>query len=255
MSPSSNLKQKVALANRILAYAGVASGVYSTMGHASARDPETGYFYMKGRGYEVDALHKMHSEDLLTLDLDAKIIEGPPGIYPAHEVKMHTQIYKARPDVMGVVHTHATTTVLLSMLNKPIVPMINDGSMVIADGVPVFKSNALISTDELGDKVAEKLKGGKVLLLRGHGAISVGKSVEEATMNMIYLEEQAKLNYQALASGVINYPHLKKTDVKAFRESLDLLKVLPWLKQGRIGQPKEAPERLWAIYVDLISEK
>ena len=253
MASSDILRDKVATANRILAYTGLASGIHASLGHASARDTDTNHVYIKGRGYAVDSLARMRPSDLVTVDLDAKWIAGPPGIYPPHEVKMHTQIYRAHPEVMGVVHTHASTCVLLSVLNTPIRPMSNDGGAVVVDGVPLFESNVLISTDELGDSVVEAMGTATAVLLRGHGAITIGRSVEEATMNMIYLEEQAKLNYQAYVAAGKDHPSLSPADIEAHHRSLEQLSSLGWLKQQRRHEPKRVADRLWPIYAEMVS--
>jgi len=243
----------VAQANRILAYTGLASGIRASLGHASARDPDTGFVCTKGRGYTIDSLAKIQPEDLVTVDLEAKLIEGPPGVNPPNEIKMHTQIYKARPEIHGIVHTHASTSVLLSVLHKPILPMCNDGGPSVAQGVPIFPSNVLISTDQLGDAVVEAMGKHPSIILRGHGPITTGRSVEEATINMIYLEEQAKLNYQAFVVAGREHPSLTKEDIEAHRESLNELNELPWLRQQRTSEPTRTGDRLWLIYSEFVS--
>src|SRR3712207_2754914 len=102
-----DVKYQVAVANRVLAEVGLASGILASLGHASQRvpsDPEK--FVVKGRGYAMDALAAMRPEDMILCDLEGNKLDGPPGSTQCFEVKLHSCIYKLRPDVQSVVHVH-----------------------------------------------------------------------------------------------------------------------------------------------------
>ena len=93
------VKEKVALGNRILAEAGFAEGVLASLGHASMRLPtEPDHFVVKGRGYRLDALSAMQPEDMIVCDLDGNKVDGPVGSSQCYEVKMHSAIYKTHPE-------------------------------------------------------------------------------------------------------------------------------------------------------------
>ena len=107
------LKQKVATACRILAAAGICSGIRAAVGHASARIPDTDLIVIKGRGYRNDALESMRPEDQLVVDLDCNIVSGPKGIAPAAEIKLYTSRLqdqagggRDRPCPSAVCHGH-----------------------------------------------------------------------------------------------------------------------------------------------------
>jgi L-ribulose-5-phosphate 4-epimerase len=148
-SPSvKELKDKVATANRIMAHAGLATGPTAHLGHASARIPHSDYIVMKGRGYDVDALGKMTGADMIVLDLDANVVDGPHGVIPQNEVKMHTRLYRARKDVGGVVHVHPRFAIILSIAGKKLEGICNEGLDLVHAGIPVYASNELICTDD-----------------------------------------------------------------------------------------------------------
>jgi len=227
------LKEKVATANRILAHAGLAAGPTAYLGHASARIPNSDYIVMKGRGYNVDSLAKMQAGDMIVLDLEANVLDGPRGVIPQNEVKMHTRIYRARKDVGGITHVHPRFAIILSILGKKLVPVCNEGLVLIHDGVPVYPNNELICTDEQGDRVAKRMGNKNAILLRGHGAVTAGKGVEEATINMINLEEQARMNYYAylLGRGAAG-ARISPGQAKAYADFIPVMAELPVLKKA-----------------------
>lgn len=249
------LKEKVATANRILATEGLAIGVRSYLGHASARVRGKDLIVMKGRGFQIDALAKMRPQDMLVLDMEANVVDGPSGIIPQNEVKMHTQIYKARPDVNGVVHVHPRFCILLSLLNKPLIPMCNEGLKLVADGVPYYNNNELISTEEQGDAVAKALGNRSALILRGHGSITVGTSVELATLYMLELEEQAYMNYLALVALGPDYRGIPKEQIDAYLQFLPKMPSLPWLAKAARERGLNRPAHgtlLWHVLADKV---
>lgn len=227
------LKEKVATANRVLAAAGLATGSTAYLGHASARVPNTDYIVMKGRGYDVDTLAKMQAGDMIVLDMEANVVDGPRGVIPQNEVKMHTRIYAARKDVGGITHVHPRFCIILSIVGKKIVPVCNEGVILTQAGVPVYGNNELICTDEQGDRVAKKMGNRNAILLRGHGAVTAGGGVEEATLNMIDLEEQARMNYHVyLLSRGAAAARIPPAQAKAYADFIPAMPDLPVLKKA-----------------------
>jgi len=194
------LKQDVALANRILSITGLSSGVRAAMGHVSCRDPENpGRFVVKGRGYAIDVLSRMLPENMVVCDLEGYLLEGPPGTAQCNEVKIHSCIYKARPDVQSVVHVHPPYSVMLTVRGITIRPVVLEGLRVVRKPLPVYPHTALVTNEEQGAAMAQMLGDAPAIHLLGHGAVSVGASIEEAVITMIHLEHQARMNYQAHA--------------------------------------------------------
>jgi ribulose-5-phosphate 4-epimerase/fuculose-1-phosphate aldolase len=204
-----DVKREVALANRVLFATGLSAGITVSLGHASMRIPhQPERFVVKGRGYRMDALSAMRSEDMVTCDLDGNFIDGPPGSTQCFEVKMHSWLYKLYPEVQSVVHVHPRFTVLLSSLGQNVKPMCQEGIGVVARPLPMYPHTKVVVTDEEAEQVARLMNGYKAALLKGHGATTIGASLEESVMNMLHLEEQARMNYYALSAFGPDYPSL-----------------------------------------------
>ena len=204
------VKYEVAVANRVLAELGLATGFRASLGHASMRvpsDPER--FIVKGRGYEVDVLSAMTPEQMVVCDSEGAKVDGPPGSRPCGEVKMHSCVYKTHPEVQSVVHVHPYFTVLATVLLKNIVPMSQEGMHLVREPLPVWPHAKTIQSDADGMAVAALLGDHKAVLLKGHGATTVGGSLQEAVMNMIRLEEKAKMNYYAYSAAGPDHPQIE----------------------------------------------
>jgi L-fuculose-phosphate aldolase len=134
---------------------------------------------------------------MVTCDLEGYWLDGPVGSLPCNEVKIHSCIYKARPDVHSVVHVHPEYTVLLTVLGKDIVPLAQEGATL-----------EIITSDSEGTEVANLLGTNSAVLLFGHGAVTVGASCEESVMNMVHLEHQARYNYRALCAMGKDHPRI-----------------------------------------------
>ena len=204
-----DVKYEVAVANRVLAETGLASGVLAANGHASLRVPGTpDRFVIKGRGYRIDALSRMRAQDMIVCDLDGNLIEGPPGGTQPFEVKMHSCIYRMYPDVQSIVHVHARYVVVMSVLEVPLVPMCQEGIQLVRKPLPVYPHVKTIQTDEEGEEVAALLGDNKAMVLQGHGSITVGSSLDESVLNSLQLEEQAKMNWYACCAAGIDHKQI-----------------------------------------------
>ncbi len=212
-------KVDAAIGNRILAEMGLATGVRASLGHTSMRVPgEPDKFAVKGRGYRIDALDRMRPEDMVICDLEGNWLDGPPGSLQCGEVKIHSCIYKHRPDVQSVTHVHPKFTVLLSVLGKPFVPMAQEGCNLFGKPLPLYPWTKTVTTEEEGQQVAGLLADGKIVLLLGHGAVTVGASVQESVTTMIHLEHQAEYNYLAYAAMGENHPSIPQELVREITE-------------------------------------
>src|SRR5438132_499088 len=187
---SENLREAVALANRIVH----AAGLVTAFGHVSARIPGTDRFLLPTRASPALA----RAETLLTLDFEGHVLDGDGT--PNTEFWIHARIYAARPDVGGVAHVHSPACVALGQIGQPLQVLHNSGS-VFADGVPLFERVGLIRTRELGDQVAATLGQRRAMLLRGHGANVAEVDVRRAAIVACFLEEAAALQLRALAAA------------------------------------------------------
>jgi len=189
------LKEKIATGCRILAKLGLAD----YLGHVSARVPETDYMLIKARGTDLGNLLEMTPERVVMVDLEANHVEGKYRA-PA-ETKLHTEVFKARPDVMGLAHTHQHLSTAFGAAGKPILPMLGIMSAVCARPLPVYQSSLKIVNTEQGAAVARVLGDAIGCHLKNHGILMTGRSVEEAVINAIWLEMQAKMTLLATMIG------------------------------------------------------
>jgi L-ribulose-5-phosphate 4-epimerase len=189
------LKEKIALGSRVLAKL----ELVDYLGHVSARVPGADYVLIRARGAEQGNQLHMRPEDVALVDLEANHLDGPR--HP-DETKLHTEIYKARPDVTAIVHTHQPIATIFGDVEKPILPMQGVMASVLRDGeIPIYPSSRKVTTTEQGVEVARVLADKRIVHLRNHGVTVVGQSVEEVVINAIWLEHQAKLTLWASMIG------------------------------------------------------
>ncbi len=190
MNSLHQLKSDIINACRILSDKKLVEG----FGHVSARIPGTERFLLTPR----TGLALVRENDLLTFDLHGDVVEGH-GAAPA-ESWLHTAIMKAKPRVGAIIRFHARTANIFSVTERRLEAVHNHGSF-FAGGVPVFSKPDLITTEQLGTEVAQLLGDGPAVLLRGNGQVTVGRTIPEAVMMAIYLEEAAEVLYGALQIG------------------------------------------------------
>lgn len=168
-----------------------------TRGHVSVRVPgDPTHFYMKphSRGFD-----EITHENIVICNLDGEKVAG--GGRKHSEVYIHSEIFKARPDVMSVIHTHPTHAVALSATGRPLRP-ISQPSVAFVDGLPTFTDTIeLIRTQDMGAGVARALGPHKAVLMRNHGVAVVGASIEESTILAIMLDNACHIQLLADASG------------------------------------------------------
>ena len=168
-----------------------------TRGHVSVRVPgDATHFYMKPHSQGLD---EITAENIVLCNLAGEKVGG--GGRRHSEVYIHSEIYKVRPDVMSVIHTHPTHAVALSATGKALLPISQPG-VAFADGVNYYTDAIeLIRTPELGAGVALALGPHKAVFLRNHGVAVVGASLEESTVLALLLEEACRIQLLALAAG------------------------------------------------------
>lgn len=133
-------------------------------------------------------------DEVMELDFSCRPVKGTQHV--SGETFIHTEIYKARPDVGGVVHAHPFHAVTLSATDRKL-HTFHPPSIPFGKGVPFFRSNLIYSASD-GKEVAETLGQGKAVILKNHGAVTVGRDVAQAVVMMYYLEKAA---YSHLMAG------------------------------------------------------
>ena len=211
------LRREVALGSRILAMTGLASGIRSSMGHVSRRDPnDPNRFVVKGRGYAVDVLNRMRPENMVVCDLDGRLLDGPPGVVQCNEVMIHARAMKARPDVNSVVHVHPPFSVMLTVIGVTIKPLVQEGLRLVRRPLPVYPRTGLITAKEHGDEMARVLGKESAVHLLGHGVTTVGRTMEEAVISAWQLEHQAQMNYYACSAVGPDYKQIPEPNIEEY---------------------------------------
>ncbi len=198
-----SLRKRVAKACRVVGRMGLTRAL---RGHISARIPGTGRIFVRARGPAEAGVRYTTEEEVVEVDLDGKPVKGmPAGLRSPSEIFIHTEIYRARPEVNAVLHMHPPTLVLFTIVGKPLLPLYGAydpyGLGLALDGIHVFERSVLINSHELGLEFARALGTKRVCLMRGHGITTVGESIEEAGVLALTLNELATINFQAHMLG------------------------------------------------------
>ena len=229
------LRQLLAVANRIL----FRHAVVDAFGHVSARHPRTPGHFLLSRNM---APAQVTASDVLEFSPDgAPLATGRPAVYL--ERFIHAAIYRARSDVMAVVHSHSPSVVPLGLVKGLTLRCVCHMGGFIGVGAPIFEirdtagpaTNLLISSNWLGDELERSLGESALVLMRGHGSTVVGASVQQAVFRAVYAEVGARMQCEALRLGQVTY--LTEEEALAAAEAND----------GQIG-------RAWSLWAAEVSD-
>ena len=189
------LRQKVALTCRILFDNGHDSGL---AGQITARTDQSGQYLTQrlGRGFD-----EISQGNLLVVDEDLNVLEGDGMANPAN--RFHSWVYRARPDVNCIIHTHALHTAALGMLERPLIVSHMDNCVLYDDVAFVGKWPGIPVGNEEGEFIAAALGDKRALLLSHHGLLIAGSTVEEACVLAIAFERAARMQLLAQGAGEI----------------------------------------------------
>ena len=188
-------------ANRILAH----EGVLDAYGHVSIRHPARPDHFLLARSL---ASEFVTAADIIEYDLDSNPV-APTASPQFIERFIHGEIYKARPDVKAVIHSHSSALIPFSVSNIPLRAVFHMAA-VIAEGVPVWDpatsdgpdaEGLLVRNRALGASLAATLGRRHVALLRGHGVVGVSSDLKSAVRNAIFLDSNARIQSAAIALG------------------------------------------------------
>ena len=177
-----------------------------TAGNVSVRDPETGLVAIKPSG-----VHYRHltPESMVILDLDGNIVEG--NFKPSSDTYTHLYLYRQRPDLMGVVHTHSPFATAFAALGRSIPVYLTAMGDEFGGPIPCGRF-ALIGDEEIGKAIMEVIGDSRAVLLKSHGVFTVGKTGEEAVKSAVMVEDIAHTVWIALQMGVPD--EISEEDVK-----------------------------------------
>jgi len=226
-TPDPALLEDLVAANRILSD----HGVLDAYGHISARDPAHPQHYWISRSM-APAL--VTAADTIACDLDNKPVRpGETRLF--FERVIHGEIYKARPDVMAVLHNHSPSLIPFCNSDTRLRPMVGSAAF-LGEGAPVFDIRTVDDEGDLNICTIPQAKGlaqalGRhgLLLLRGHGAVAVGESIRQVVRRAIIAESNARQQLQASVLGPVHFLTASEIDY------------------ARRMKPKD-PERAWQLW-------
>lgn len=181
-----------------------------TGGNVSARDPETGYVVIKPSGVRYEVLKPEH---MVVVDLDGALIEG--DLKPSSDTASHLYIYRHRPDVGGIVHTHSPYATAFAMLGKPIPVYLTAMGDEFGGPIPCGDF-ALIGSEAIGKVVVASIGTSCAILLKSHGVFTIGKNAEAAVKAAVMTEDVAKTVWLALQIG--QPEELSREDVRKLHD-------------------------------------
>ena len=196
MNPThASLFQDLVIAYRLLAE----HGIIDAYGHISVRCPVNPNRFWMARSSPPELVLE---SDMMEFDMESQPIDAQ-GRHPVNERFIHGEVYKVRPEVMAVVHNHSPSVIPFCCTNTSLRPIFHM-SAFIGLGVPNWEirdalpgSDMLVRDTYLGASLAKKLGGHPAALMRGHGAVVVGESLQIAVGRSVYLEQNARMQYQA----------------------------------------------------------
>jgi L-ribulose-5-phosphate 4-epimerase len=167
-----------------------------TSGNVSERDKETGYVVIKPSGIRYEDLRPEH---MVVVDLEGKVIEG--ALKVSSDTASHLYIYRNRPDVNGVVHTHSAYATAFAAIGKPIPVYLTAQADEFGGPIPCG-GFALIGGEEIGKVVLESIGDSRAVLLKNHGVFTIGSSAEAAVKAAVMVEDIAHTVWLALQMGM-----------------------------------------------------
>lgn len=220
------LIQDLAAANHIL----YNQGVLDAFGHVSMRHPNNPNRYLLCRNM-APAL--VQPEDIIEYTLDSEPVNDN-GRKSYLERFIHGEIYKKRPDVMAVVHSHSPSVVPFSVVKeRPLRPVCHMAGF-LGLGSPIFEisdtagdgTSLLVTNPALGEALATSLEAGSIVLMRGHGSTVVADDLKKAVYRAVYAEINARTQMQALQLGTPRY--LSEKEAQATTETIETQVIRAW---------------------------
>src|SRR5450756_1231485 len=166
-----------------------------TGGNVSVRDPETGLVAIKPSGVRYEDLT---ADKMVVLDLDGNQVEG--DLKPSSDTWSHLYIYRHRPDVNGIVHTHSSYATAFAATGKPIPPVLTAICDEFGGPIPLG-GFALIGGEEIGMEIVRSIGDSPAILMQSHGVFTVGPTGEDAVKAAVMVEDVARTVWLALQLG------------------------------------------------------
>lgn len=198
------LREDVCNGNLMLPKAGL---VAWTGGNLSARDPETGHVVIKPSGVLYD---EMGPEDMVVVDLDGRIVHGDRG--PSSDTASHLGVYRARPDVMSIIHTHSRYATAFAAAGRPIPCVLTAIADEFGGDVPLGEY-ASIGGNAIGEEIVRSIGHSPAILMKQHGVFTVGPTIKKALQAAVMVEDIA--HTVAVAMGLGELTRLPDDEIAA----------------------------------------
>jgi L-ribulose-5-phosphate 4-epimerase len=166
-----------------------------TSGNVSGRDLETGFVVIKPSGVRYENLTP---ESMVVVDLDGKVVEGKHK--PSSDTFAHVFVYRHRPDVNGIVHTHSTFATAWAASGRPIPPVLTAICDEFGGAIPVG-AYAKIGGDEIGQEIIRSIGTGPAILMKNHGVFTIGRTPEAAVKTAVMVEDVARTVFYTFQLG------------------------------------------------------
>lgn len=166
-----------------------------TSGNVSARDKESGLIVIKPSGVRYDALTP---ENMVVVSLEGKVVEGP--LKPSVDTATHLYVYRHRPDVGGVAHTHSTCATSFALLGEPIAVYLTAMADEFGTAIPIG-AYCQIGDEQIGQEIVRSIGDSPAILIKNHGVFTVGKNAEAAVKAAVMAEDVARTVHLALLRG------------------------------------------------------
>ncbi len=232
------------MANHILFDQGVVDG----FGHVSVRNPANPERFFLSR---ARAPSEIEAGDVMEFDFDGKPTGGPRDKPVYRELFIHSEIFRAHPQINAVVHSHSPAVIPFGVVEIPFRPVAQTGSF-LCGGVPNFDlhdtfpdaANLLVTSGDKGRALAKTIGNRPVALMRGHGNTVVGRSLKEVVFRAVFTEVAAKLTAQAIAlagGGKVKYLSDKECELTT--------------SAGQTSGSNEGLERNWETWAKQVEAK
>jgi L-ribulose-5-phosphate 4-epimerase len=166
-----------------------------TSGNISGRDPESGLVVIKPSGVRYSELTP---ENMVVVNLEGQVVEG--SLKPSSDTFAHVYLYRHRPDVHGVVHTHSTFATAWAAVGRPIPPVLTAICDEFGGPIPVGVY-AKIGGDEIGQEILRSIGSSPAILMKNHGVFTIGKTPEAAVKAAVMVEDVARTVFYAMQLG------------------------------------------------------
>ncbi|MDX2164807.1 MAG: class II aldolase/adducin family protein [Gammaproteobacteria bacterium] len=214
------IKENLATAYKILAKLGLDDHTYTHLSARDENDPNT--FYINPFGL---CFHEVETENLIKVTLDGKILEGEEYQYNKTGYVIHGSIYSARPDIQAIFHLHTPDTLAVSALEDGLMP-ISQWALHFYNKISYHDYDSLALEDQQGNKLIQDLGKNYVALLRNHGFITSGRTIQEAMFYTHHLQKACETQCKILSMGKKVVVPSKETCEKAVHDLLSFEKNL-----------------------------